>query len=256
MTGLHRPLLVGALAHGALALGCLVALARPAEPILGVHPALKPFKFAVSIALLLGSLAWVLPRVDVDSPVRETLAWVLLGTLVVEMAIIVSQAWRGTTSHFNLRTPLDAALWRAMQAAIVLATVGLVALAIWATRRPLVGVDEVLQFAWRAGLWLTLLAAVSGFRMGGALSHSVGGPDGSAGFWLVNWSRSLGDLRVSHFISLHALQVVPLVAWAAALVLPTPAQWATVVSASGLTLALCVGTLVQALVGRPVVPTS
>ncbi|MDX2015691.1 MAG: hypothetical protein SFW67_36190 [Myxococcaceae bacterium] len=253
MTGLHRALLVGALAHGALSAACLVALTRQAEPILGVHPALKPFKFAVSIALLLGSLAWVLPRVETTPFVREALAWLLLGTMVVEMAIILGQAWRGTTSHFNLRTPFDAGLWHAMQAAIVLATVGLVAIAVLATRRPLEGVDEVLQFAWRAGLWLTLLAAVSGFRMGGGLAHSVGGPDGSAGFWLVNWSRTLGDLRVSHFVSLHALQVVPLVAWLAAAVLPTSGQWASVVGTSALAFALCVGTLAQALLGRPVV---
>jgi hypothetical protein len=32
--------------------------------------------------------------------------------------------------------------------------------------------------AWRAALWLFLLAAVSGFAMGSRLRHSVGGDDG------------------------------------------------------------------------------
>lgn len=254
MSNLHPTLALGAWAHGALAVACLVALGRSAEPILGAHPALKPFKFAVSIALLLASLAWVMPRLEAAERVREGLAWLLLVTMVVEMAIIVAQAWRGTTSHFNLRTPLDTALWRAMQGAIVLATLGLVAIAWLATRRPLAAVDEVMQFAWRAGLWLTLLAAASGFRMGAGLAHSVGGPDGSVGWWLVNWSRSLGDLRVSHFISLHALQAVPAVAWLSGRALERSGQWAAVAAVT-LTLSLAtVGTFVQALKGRPVVP--
>ncbi len=248
----HRPLLVGALVHAVLAVGCLVALSRPAELLLGVHPALKPFKFALSIAVLLGSMAVLLPRMEAAVLVREGLAWLLLGTMVVEMAVIVAQALRGTTSHFNLRTPLDATLWHTMMGAIVLATMGLFAIAVLTTWRPLEGMTEVMQFAWRAGVWLSLLGAVSGFRMGGQLSHSVGGPDGAPGWWLVNWSRAFGDLRVSHFISLHALQALPVVAWLVAGVSSPLLQWGAVAGAAAVTALLAVGTLVQALLGRPV----
>lgn len=253
MSGLHRPLLVGAAAHALVALGCLFVLTRPAQSLLGVHPALKPFKFGLSIAVLLASLAWVVPRLGARASVREGLAWLLLVTLVVEMAVILTQAQRGTTSHFNVATPFDSALWRAMQGAIVAASAGLVAIAWLATARPLEGAEAVLQFAWRAGLWLSLLAAVSGFRMGAGLAHSVGGPDGSEGLWLANWSRTIGDLRVSHFISLHALQVVPGVAWLTAGLASEAARWVAVTGVAALTLAAALATLVQALLGRPFV---
>lgn len=247
----------GAIGHGFLALLYFCALFFDGAPILGVHPALKPLKFSISIAVFLATLGILLPQVSIEPATRSAFAWLFVGTMVLEMIPILVQPIRGTTSHFNTSAGLGLFFWRLMLVAIVLATLGMCVLAGLATVRPLTdGLQPLhpwLAFAWRVSLWMFLLAAVSGFAMGARLSHSVGGADGGPGLPFVNWSTTHGDLRVSHFFALHAMQVLPLLALFAIRVLPSGLLgWSAVLAGTALYAGLTVLTLLRALAGQSV----
>lgn len=252
-----RPLLWATLGHVLLTFICLAALGIRSAPLMGLHPALKPLKFAISIALFLATLGILLPSLSISPFARSALAWLFASTMLAEMLPIVIQSLRGTTSHFNRRSLFDAAMWHIMVVAIAAATLGMLAVALLASLRPLTAepgrpLAPLLVFAWRAGLWLLLLAPVSGFAMGGRFQHSVGGSDGGLGLPFFNWSRRHGDLRVAHFFALHALQLLPLLAWFLLCTVASPSlRWAFVATAVIAATTVCIGTLVQAFAGRP-----
>ncbi|MEL6184653.1 MAG: hypothetical protein AAFU79_08530 [Myxococcota bacterium] len=254
----ERWLLLAALLHVLLAAALLGALRMDGlTPIGGVHPALKPLKFAVSIAIFLGTMALFVEEAGWSRSASRLLAALLVGTMLVEMACILVQAARGTTSHFNTHTPFHGGVWSTMMLAIVVATFAMLAAALVATFSPLDGASALRTWAWRLGLWFFLLVALSGFGMGGRGQHSVGGTDGGVGLAFTNWSTTHGDLRVPHFFALHVLQVLPASAWLLDR-LPAPemvrrgAFAGVVLLASG----MCLFTLRQALAGLPALPPS
>jgi hypothetical protein len=188
---------------------------------------------------------------------------------VLEVAVIDAQAWRGTTSHFNVSTPLDAMLFVVMGGAILLQTFVSIAVAVALWRQPFT--DKALGWALRFGMTLTIAGALTGplmtrptaaqladaragKHMTVAGAHSVGGLDGGPGLPLTGWSREHGDLRVPHFIGLHAIQALALIAvglrrWRR----PEAVRVRAVLAATASYASLCLLLLWQALEGQSVV---
>jgi hypothetical protein len=195
--------------------------------ITGAPAWLKPFKFAVSIAIYSLTLAWVFLHLEDWPRMRRIVGWTSAIVFVLEVVIIDGQAWRGTTSHFNVSTPFNAALFFIMGGAILTQTLISIAVAVALWRHRFA--DKTLGWALRFGMTLTIIGALvgpmmtrptaaqianarAGHRMTTAGSHSVGGVDGGPGLPLTGWSLEHGDLRVPHFIGLHALQALALIA--------------------------------------------
>lgn len=231
----------------------------------------KPIKFTISLGTYAVTLAWMLSMVT--RPSLRRVGWWAgafgAAACTVEMAVITLQAMRGRRSHFNVATPLDSRLYLVMGLALpgfygVILVIG-VLLTVFS--RP--AGDRSLVWALRSGLVIGVSGLTVGFAMGRPTpaqraelrpstvgSHSVGGDDPSGGLPFLGWNTQHGDLRVAHFIGMHALQGLPLLALAlrglAGDTVPEGTR-VRVVLASAATWAAVTGTaLQQALRGRPV----
>jgi hypothetical protein len=222
-------LTVAGLMMSGVLIASIVGLFVDARVITGAPAWLKPAKFAVSTAIYMLTLAGIFTLLPEWPRTRRVVGWATALILILEVAIIDTQAWRGTTSHFNVGTILDGVLFTIMGLAIVVQTLTSVAVAValWRTRFD----DRALGWALRFGMVITILgASTGGFmtrpttaqleaaqttgRMTIAGAHTVGAPDGGPGLPGTGWSVEHGDLRIPHFVGLHAMQILPLLALA------------------------------------------
>jgi hypothetical protein len=122
---------------------------------------------------------------------------------------------------------VDGVLFSVMGIAIVVQTLSTIAVAVALWRHQ--SADAALGWALRLGLSITIVGAMTGglmtqptaaqldaaragARMTAAGAHTVGGPDGGPGLVGTGWSTEHGDLRVPHFVGLHAMQALPIIA--------------------------------------------
>jgi hypothetical protein len=210
----HRGLFAFAVAMAALTPVLAVLALVDDRVLLGAPLWLKPLKFAISFVAYAGTLAWLLGRLR-ERALQRT-GWVIVAASALEMAIIVGQAARGVRSHFNADTAFDATLFSIMGATIVVLWFATLAVALRFLRQP--DRDRAVGTAIRLGLVVTLVGLLEGFAMVALNGHAVGVPDGGPGLPLVGWSTTGGDLRIAHFVGMHALQGLPLLAAALAAV--------------------------------------
>jgi hypothetical protein len=130
--------------------------------------------------------------------------------------------------------------------------------------------DEAFGWALRIGMLVTVIGqATGGFmtvptqaqleaakstRLTVAGSHTVGGPDGGPGLPITGWSREHGDVRVAHFVGMHAVQALPLIAWLLTPIASMAARRRAVIAAGVAYAGVFVLLLIQALNGHPLVP--
>ena len=224
----HPPLMVSALVTCVMLLFFISGIFLDNRTITGAPAWLKPAKFALSISVYSFTMLWLIGFINTTKRWRRrlvnVLGWVVLVTFAAEWLAVITQVVRGTTSHFNVATPLDSALWALMAVAIMV---------LWLANFVVAGLlffqkFEDPAFAWslRLALVITIVGMglgylmtsptaqqMAGWQAGEAVTvagaHSVGVADGGAGLPVVGWSTEGGDLRVGHFIGMHALQVIP-----------------------------------------------
>lgn len=257
MPVVERNLMAAGLLLFSLSLTFLLLILADARVVDGNSTWLKPFKFSVSLGLHLATAAllwrWLSPET------RNGWIGTLMGRLWVlsslfELAYIASQAATGFGSHYNTGTPYTAMMYSLMGVGAVILVSTTFAAGVSVLRAPLNGRDAVMSRAIGLGFCLSgLLGLVTGVALSSNGGHFVGTPvDPGAIFPVLGWSREVGDIRVSHFVGLHALQVMPFIGLAAQRVIPDRAIESVHIAALSIS-AVCIATLVQALVGLPLV---
>ncbi|MFJ2746134.1 hypothetical protein ACIO3O_41470 [Streptomyces sp. NPDC087440] len=193
--------------------------------VLGSPVWFKPFKFSVSFAAYGLSLAWMLSLLPQGraATVGKWAGVVVTVASLGEMVLIAGQAARGRRSHFNLETGFDAAVFAAMGLTVVVLWLGSLVIAVLLLRAKIL--ERATSLAVKAGAVLALAGTGLGFLMtqptdaqlkagitDTAGAHGVGVADGGPAMPVTGWATTGGDLRIPHFVGMHSLQLLPLLA--------------------------------------------
>ncbi|WP_328679873.1 hypothetical protein OG905_32820 [Streptomyces sp. NBC_00322] len=218
----HRPLMIFAASMAVLTVVSGIGMITDDRVLVGSPIWFKPFKFSISLMIYAPALAWMLSMATRGRRVGWWAGTVVALAGAIEMVIIVGQVIRGKRSHFNYATAFDTLLFNIMGATIITLWVSSMVIAFLLFRSHLA--DRAAAWAMRLGAAIALVGAglgnlmtrpTSEQRAEGELakvigSHNVGVPEGGPSMPITGWSTTGGDLRIPHFVGMHALQLIPL----------------------------------------------
>ena len=177
----------------------------------GVNAWYKPFKFAMSLGIYSWTMGWFcsyLPNFNVGF-----FNWTVVALWSFEILYIAFQASKGQLSHYNVSSPVYSLLYGLMAIAASVVTVYTAYIGWLFFSSDFPSLPDYYVWSIRWGIFLFVIFSFQGFAMGSRLSHSVGAINDSSNLFILGWSKTVGDLRVAHFIGMHALQVLPIVSY-------------------------------------------
>lgn len=227
----------------AFAMAFLVLTKVTSTQVYNVNAWYKPFKFAFSTFTFAWAMAWYcyyLPSFNI-----QAFNWSVIVLLGFEIVYIAIMAGRGDISHYNVSTPFYSAMFSLMALAATLVTIYTAYVGLLFFINDFPNLPNYYLWGIRLGILIFVIFAFQGFLMGANMGHSVGLENDNSNLFIVGWSKTAGDLRVAHFIGMHALQVLPFLAFY--LLKNTKI---TIIAAILYGL-LALSTLIQALNGKP-----
>ena len=227
-----------------LALIFLILTKLTTTQVHSVNAWYKPFKFAFSVFLFSWAMGWYcyyLSNFNI-----KPFNWAIIILFGFEVLYIAFQAAKGQLSHFNVSTPLYSMLYTLMGLAAALVTIYAAYVGLLFFTQSFPNLPDYYVWSIRLGILIFVVFSFEGFLMGSQMNHSVGALNDNSNWFIIGWSKTVGDLRVSHFIGMHALQVLPLLSF---YIFKNTKATIIISVLYGLLAAL---TLVQALQGKPI----
>jgi hypothetical protein len=223
----------------------------------GVNPWIKPIKFSISFATFVWTVSLFLRSLRIPQWQVILARFTVAGSVMVEMICLGAQAWRMSQPH---APGLADTMMNQATAGMVMINTALVIwiLALFCHETKWSKLEDG---AMAAAIRISIVIFLIGNAVGGYMlargTHSIGVHDGGPGLPLVNWSTVAGDLRIAHFIGIHAIQIVPVFAYLVCQMSPRPGvrqrRMAVYAAAAALSF-LVAGTFVQAALGHPLIP--
>ncbi len=207
---------------------CLLGLIFDPTIVTNAPVWLKPLKFGISTFLFSLTVAYFIGQMQRLRGFASFLGKLIAAALVIEIVLIDMQAARHTTSHFNVADKFDGQVYAVMGISIAILYAGTALLFVLTCFSKFAGRGQALAI--RLGLLIALFGMGTGVLMtlptpqqlalaqkSGALrrvgAHTVGAPDGGRSMPFTGWSADHGDLRIAHFLGLHAMQILLLGWW-------------------------------------------
>ena len=166
----------------------------------------KPTTFGLSFGLTLVTIAWVSTFLPLGDRARTLLLGIFTVACAIETELVSLQAWRGVPSHYNMETTFDGLVARSLAAGGITLVV-LIAVLTLASFRANTGIPASIRIAIRTGFVALFSAMVVGALMIAKGMILVFRGDPQAAY------ATGGTLKPTHAVTMHAILVLPLLAW-------------------------------------------
>jgi hypothetical protein len=191
------------LASGVIHLGILVIGGGSWEGPLSLR---KPAVFGLSFGVTLVTIVWTSSFLRLGTRSQVFLLNTFTAASIVETGLVSLQAWRGVPSHFNMETTADALVARALAAGGFALVAIIVVLTFAAFRR-----NPTVPISVRIAIQVGFVVLCGAMAIGGAMI--------ARGMMLVFAGESArayasgGALKPTHAVTMHAILVLPALAW-------------------------------------------
>jgi hypothetical protein len=166
----------------------------------------KPVTFGLSFGITLIAVTWITTYLRLRPGPRAALLAVFAADCVLEVAGITLQAWRGVPSHLDMETSFDTAVAMSLAGGGGVLVVLLTVFAVASFRHRPTG-PAGMALAVRSGFAVLLVGLASGAAMiaRGVVLTRTGHQEAAY--------HSTAPLKPLHGVSLHAVLVLPVLAW-------------------------------------------
>lgn len=166
----------------------------------------KPVTFGLSFGLTLVTLVWVTTWIRLGERTRTIVLALFTAASVLEVALISLQAWRGVPSHFNNESSVNRTISTALAVGGGVLLVTILILTVASLRAGWIAHSDM-RLAVRSGLVLLVAALIVGGVMiaRGVTAVQAGNPDLAY--------TTAGALKPIHAVAMHAVLVLPGLAW-------------------------------------------